>query len=85
MDDKVRPSTDVRLFLTLFIVVLLFSAAILLIQVIYGRVPLLGSLPGDFSIVVGTTPVLIPLGTSVLISLALTSIASLVSLFMRDK
>ena len=84
MENGAFPHNDVRSFVIVFILVLMFSAAVVFLNVVYGHVPLLGSLPGDISIMMGSMPVRLPVSSCILVSAVLTGLAVLVSFLMRD-
>jgi hypothetical protein len=84
MDASSPPSRDIRALLLLLALGLLVCAAIIFLNAITGRVPLLGSLPGDLTVILGTTPVQLPFSSCILVGAVLTGLASLVSFLLRD-
>jgi hypothetical protein len=65
-----------KLLIAVGVATTLLGAALLL----WGRIPLLGTLPGDITIERGNTRIFLPLGTSILLSLVGTGVFWLLSL-----
>jgi hypothetical protein len=84
MDRHAPPSRDVRAFLLILAVVLLFSTIVVVVNALFGSVPWLGALPGDITIVVGSMPMRLPVGSCILVAALLTGLAYLISFLLRD-
>jgi hypothetical protein len=85
MDAEPRRDSDIRTFLLLLSLVIVLSVSLLVVHALVGRVPLFDSLPGDISVILGTIPMRLPLGSCVVVSAVLTGLASLVSYLLRER
>ena len=78
-------SDDVRAFVQIVSGIVALAAGLVSVILIFGRLPVLGHLPGDFSIDAGTTVLEIPLGSSILIGAVVTAVAAVLSNLTRHK
>jgi hypothetical protein len=78
-------TSDFRTFVLLCLILACVTLAALILNVLHGRIPLLGTLPGDFFMVIGSEPLYLPLTTTALVGALLTASASLASFISKDR
>lgn len=78
-------SDDARAFVQILVGILVLWGALAAVILVFGRLPFLGNLPGDFSVTGENGTLQVPLGTCILVGGAVTALALLFSYLSRQK